>query len=170
MTDRSPAASEGEARRSMLYTRREFVDAAHTVLGMAKRRICIFDPDLTLLELSGSQSTATLNDFLSAHRDNRIEIVVHREQDLLATWPRLETLLRGYPDRISVHRTLGEARAAQDSMIIVDERHFVRRPVAEQDRAVLVLDDAADSRAIVERFQEIRALSEVAMSSTTLGL
>ncbi len=88
-------------------------------------------------------------------RNNRLYIVVHDTGYIRNYCPRLLTLLRQFSDRMFIHQTEGEAASAQDSLVLADKLHFVRRPVQAQPRATLRLNDEQDSQGMHLRFSEI---------------
>ena len=54
--------------------------------------------------------------------------------------------------------------------MIADDEHFVRRPVANQPRGVLVLNDPKECQPMRERFAEIWELSVATVSASQTGL
>ena len=108
--------------------------------------------------------------FLLRHRDNRLYIAVHDDNYIRNYCPRLLELLVQFSDRMLIHRTEGDGARAQDSFVLADRLHFVRRPVQAQPRAVLRLNDEQEGQAIFLRFSEIWDNSVPAVSATTSGL
>lgn len=163
-----PASSQPE--RLLLSTRTEYLDALQRLAALAQRELRIFDADLSWLEIDSPQRHESLRAFLLRGRDNRLYIAVHNGDYIRNHCPRLLTLLRQFSDRMFIHRTGGDAARAQDSFVLADRLHFVRRPVQAQPRAVLRLGDEHESQAIYLRFCEIWDSTEPAISATTSGL
>ena len=63
-----------------------------------------------------------------------------------------------------------DAARAQDSFVLADKLHVLRRPVQAQPRATLRLNDEHESQGIYLRFAEIWDSSLPAVSATTSGL
>ena len=159
-----------EPSRLLIQTRAEYVAALDALLPMARRSIQVFDPDLALPAFGDIARIEALRAFLRADRDNRLQIALHGIETMQRNMPRLLQLLRDFPDAIAIYRTEGEARRAQDCFVLVDARHFVRRPVAEQARGVYAVEEASEGRQLQERFEQIWEVSEPAVSPTQLGL
>ena len=159
-----------EPERLLLSTRREYLEAFERLLGLARRELRVFDTDLALLGVDAPQTNELLRAFLLRHRDNRLYIAVHDTTHIRGQCPRLLHLLRQTSDRLFINQTEGEAARAQDSFVLADRLHFLRRPVQAQPRAVLRLNDAQESQGIHLRFTEIWDSSVPAVSPSTSGL
>jgi hypothetical protein len=69
-----------------------------------------------------------------------------------------------------IHQTQADAARAQDSFVLADKLHLVRRPVQAHPRAALRLHDEQESQGIYLRFSEIWDSSFPAVAATTSGL
>ena len=159
-----------EPTRTLLHTRAEYLAAVDALLPLARARICVFDPDLVMAPLDTPARIAQLQRFLRTGSEQRLQIAVHDPTHVASHAPRLRKLLQEFPAAIAIHRTEGEARRAQDAFLLIDDMHFVRRPVAQQSRGVYTLHEPREGRQLAERFAEIWQNSEQAVSPTTLGL
>jgi hypothetical protein len=157
-------------QRTLLATRREYLEGVERLLGLARHELRIFDRDLGELGLDAAPSIARLREFLSASRVRRLYVAVHDTDFVMRRCPRLLALLGSFPRQMAVHQTEGEALKAQDCFVLADDRHLVRRSVAAQARGVLVLDDPKDCGSIRERFQEIWESSAPTVSPSVTGL
>jgi hypothetical protein len=79
-------------------------------------------------------------------------------------------LLGRYAHAIQINRTHEEIRHVQDSFLVLDSVHYVRRPVAAFFRGAMGLGDETEGLAMRGRFMEIWSASFPAVSSTTVGL
>lgn len=156
--------------RQLITTRAEYTSALDALLPLAQRTIFVFDPDLQLPALGNMARVETLRSFLRANRENTLHIALHDTEAVVRDMPRLIKLLQEFPNSIAIHRTEGVARRAQDCFVLIDARHFVRRPVAAQARGVYALEEAREGRALQERFEQIWEASEPAVAATHLGL
>jgi hypothetical protein len=156
--------------RLALFTRREYRDALERLSALAQRELRIFDADFSDLEINSRQKYELLRAFLLRGRDNRLYIAVHDADYIRNYCPRLLDLLRQFSDRMFIHQTQGEAARAQDSLVLADKLHFVRRPMQAQPRATLALNDDKESQDMHLRFSEIWDSSFPAVSATTSGL
>ncbi len=159
-----------QPERSLLYTRRQYRDALERLIGLAQRELRIFDADCSDLDIDSPQNCELLRAFLLRGRNNRLYIAVHHSGYIRNDCPRLLNLLRQFSDRMFIHQTQGDGSRAEDSLVLADKLHFVRRPVQAQPRAVLRLNDERESEGMHLRFSEIWDNSLAAVSATTSGL
>jgi hypothetical protein len=130
----------------------------------------VFDPDLAALRLNDAARIEALTAFLAASRTRRLFMAVHDTDYVTRQCPRMMALLARYAHAIQVQRTHEEIRNLQDSFLVLDQAHYVRRPVASFFRGAIGLNDETEALSMRTRFQEIWAASFPAVSSTTLGL
>ena len=164
------AIASPQPERLLLSTRREYLDALDRLAGLAQRELRIFDADFSELKIDSPQTHERLRAFLLGGRDNRLYIAAHDTDYIRDHCPRLLDLLRQFSDRMFIHQTEGDATRAQDSFVLADKRHVLRRPVQAQPRATLKLNDEHESQGMYLRFSEIWDSSVPAVSATTSGL
>lgn len=159
-----------EPRRTLITTRKEYLDAVERMFGMVQRELRIFDPDLSELNFNSEERIASLRRILSGGRTHRVCVALHDVEYVTTRCPRLIELLLIYPTGLFIYRTAGEAARAQDRFILADENHVARRPVAAQPRGAVLLDDVHEGHAMRLRFDEIWDSSAPAVSASTAGL
>ena len=164
------AMDSPQPERVLLSTRREYLEALQRLIGLAQRELRIFDADFFHLKIDSPRTHELLREFLLRGRDNRLYIAVHDTDYIRNYCPRLLDLLRQFSDRMFIHQTQDDAARAQDSFVLADKLHVVRRPVQAQPRAALRLNDERESQTIYLRFSEIWDSSFPAVSATTSGL
>ena len=156
------------------YTRFEdnagFQAAVDQILEQPGRELRIFDPDLAALRVNDPSRIERLERFLHASRTRRLYIVVHNTDHVTRRCPRMMGLIARFSHAIQVHRTHEEIRELQDSFMVLDSMHYVRRPVAQFFRGAIGLGDEPEGLAMRGRFMEIWAASYPAVSGTTVGL
>ena len=148
----------------------EFQRAVDRLLEAPGRELRVFDPDLAALRLNAPERIERLRAFLVASRTHRLLIALHDPEHVTRDCPRMITLLARFSHAIQIHRTHEEIRDIQDSFLVMDERHYVRRPVARFYRGALGLYDDTEALAMRGRFQEIWSASFPGVSAATLGL
>ena len=148
----------------------ESMAAIEEVVGAAEHAIRIFDVSLSNRGFNSPGLTEKLRRFLVAGRSHRIFVALHETTLLDRENPRLLQLLRQFPMSIEIHRTLAQARNANDPFVVADDHSVWHQQHFEQPRAIVALHSPADATPIMQRFDEIWALSEPAVSATTLGL
>lgn len=151
-------------------TEADFQHALDRLLAAPGRELRVFDPDLQALRLNTAARVEQLARFLAASRTRRIYVAVHDPDHLTKYCPRMMALLARYAHAIQVNRTHEEIRSIQDSFLVIDQQHYLRRPVAQLFRGALGLHDEAEALAMRARFMEIWAASFPGVASTTLGL
>ena len=157
----------------LMETRAEARSAIVSVLALAQREIRIFDADPKAIkerELGERDQIETLRIFLLASRDHRMRIALHDSRGIESELPRLIALLTQFSGQIQIHRTLGRASEARDSMIIADDAHFWRKLHVDHRRSVLNMHDPNSASSYIERFEEIWEQSELAVTGSSLGL
>lgn len=144
--------------------------AIDEVIAAASRTISIFDYTLGNRGFGSPARIEKLRHFLVAGRAHRLLIALHEPEVLERNEARLLMLLRQFPTAISIHRTVGEARNATDPFVLADDHSAWHQLHHDQPRAVVALHSPADAAPLCQRFDEIWALSEPAVSAVTLGL
>jgi hypothetical protein len=165
----SPAAGP-VARDEMLDTVAAQVRAIDEIVGLARLKIQVFDRSLADGGWNRPERIAALAAFLRRSRHARIEIIVHDTRWIETSAARFVNLLRLHGDTMQVWRTGVDAQAAMDPLVLVDGRHFVHRFHADQPRARLAISQPVAAKPLADRFGEIWAKGEPAVSGTVLGL
>ncbi len=151
-------------------TEADFQQAVDRLLAAPGREMRIFDPDLSALRLNTAQRVEQLRQFLAASRTRRLYIAVHDPDHLTKYCPRMMALMARFAHAIQVNCTHEEIRNLQDSFLVLDQAHYLRRPVALQFRGALGLHDDTEAMTMRARFMEIWSASFPGVASTTLGL
>jgi hypothetical protein len=144
--------------------------AIDEVIDRAQHTIRVFDVNLANRGFNAPQRAEKLRAFLVAGRSHRLLVALHETDLLERECPRLLTLLRQFPMSIEIHRTLGEARNANDPFVLADDHSVWHQQHHQQPRAIVALRSPPDALPIAQRFGEIWDLTEPAVSATTLGL
>jgi hypothetical protein len=147
-----------------------FQAAVDRLLEQDGRELRLFDPDLNALRLNAPQRVAGIERFLQASRTRRLYVAVHDIDHVTKYCPRMMALLARYAHAVQINRTQEEIRNVQDSFLVLDALHYVRRPAAQFFRGAIGLNDENEALAMRGRFGEIWAASFPAVAPTTLGL
>jgi len=156
--------------RTLLQARSDYQRGFGGLLGLVRRELRIFDPDLSELDINSAERVETLARFLRAGPDRRIFIALHGVDYVRTRCPRLITLLGIHASSLLIYQTIGDAAKVQDCFVLADGDHLVRRPVTVQPRGVLVIGDPKECQPMRERFDEIWESSIPAVSANTTGL
>jgi hypothetical protein len=166
----SAAAPPPEPHYERFDTEAGFQAALDRMLEQSGRELRVFDPDLAALRLNAPERIARVERFLQASRTRRLYMVVHDTGHVTRYCPRMMGLLARYSHAIQINRTGEEIRELQDSFLVLDSMHYLRRPVARFFRGALGLNDENEALAMLGRFGEIWAASYPSAAPTTLGL
>jgi hypothetical protein len=147
-----------------------FQAAVDLLLAQEGRELRLFDPDLSRLRLTAPERIERIERFLQASRTRRLYVALHDTDFLTKYCPRMMALVARHSHAVQINRTQEEARKAQDSFIVLDALHYVRRPSAQFFRGALGLNDENEAFAMRGRFGEIWTASFPAVAPTTLGL
>ena len=147
-----------------------FQRAVDRLLEQSGRELRIFDPDLSGLRLNMPDRIARMQRFLAASRTRRMYIAIHDPDYVMKYCPRMRDLLTRYAHAIQVQQTDEEIRELQDAFLVLDAKHYVRRPAARYWRGAIGIGDESEALSMRARFFEIWAASCPAVSPTTLGL
>lgn len=164
---------EPEKIYRLMESRPEANAAIDEVVSLAARELRIFAATpAQLAERNFNQAThiEALRALLLANPAHRVRIVLHETQGIETELPRLMTLVTQFSVQLPIHRTLGAAQEARDTMIIADDKHVWRRIHQDHPRSVVTLHSPADTRVWLERFEEIWDLSEIAIHGGVTGL
>lgn len=157
-------------RTVALTTLAEQIAAIDELIGLAQRRIRVFDYDLSETGWNDAGRAARLGAFLRGTGGRRLEVIVHDTAYLERSCARLLGLMRAYSHAMTIYRTGPDARHASDPLVIVDEAHYLHRYHFEQPRATLALHRPEQTRPLAMRYDEIWATGEPGINATVLGL
>ncbi|HUH93654.1 MAG TPA: hypothetical protein VL742_11035 [Casimicrobiaceae bacterium] len=157
-------------RTVTLTTIAEQIAAIDELIGLAQRRIRVFDRDLSETGWNDAERMARLGAFLRGLRGRRLDIIVHDTGYLERSCARLVALLRAHSDAVTIYRTGPEARHASDPLVIVDDAHYLHRYHFEQPRATMAVHHPERTRPLAMRYEEIWATGEPGVNATVLGL
>jgi hypothetical protein len=153
-----------------LTTVSEQVAAIDRLLAIAKNNVRVFDQDLSQTGWGAATRIDAVAAFLRGMSGRRCDIIVHDTRYIESSCPRLLSLVRRYGHAMSIYRTGPEARLATDPLIIVDRRHYLHRFHYDQSRSALGIESPEEAQLLSNRFDEIWATGEVALTGTVLGL
>lgn len=156
--------------RTLLQARSDYQRGLGRLLGLVRRELRIFDPDLSELDINSAERVEALACFLRGGPNRRIFMAIHGVDYVSKHCPRLIALLGIHASSIFIYQTIGDAAKVQDCFVLADGDHLLRRPVTAQPRGVLVIGDPKECQPMRERFDEIWESSIPAVSANTTGL
>jgi len=144
--------------------------AVERLLAQPGRELRVFDPDGASLRLNDPARIELIEAFLGASRVRRLYMAVHQTEHITRHCPRMLGLLARFSHAIQINRTHEEIRNLQDSFLVLDSQHYVRRPAAAFYRGAIGLGDEPEAQAMRQRFMEIWEASFPGVAPTTVGL
>jgi hypothetical protein len=164
------AAAGPDPERSLLQAKSDYERGFGRILGLVRRELRVFDPDLSELQINSAERIEMLSRFLRGGPNRRLFVALHDVDYVSKRCPRFIALLGIHASSVFIYRTIGDAAKVQDCFVLADGEHLVRRPVTAQPRGVLVINDPKECQSMRERFDEIWESSEPAVSANTTGL
>ncbi len=158
-----------EPRHERIDTRAGLEAGIAQVLPLARRRILVFARSLGH-EWNQDLRVDTLRRFCLDSRRNQARILVHDPQPAYRNCPRLLGLLRQFSHVVAIHETHYQAKGVYDPFVLAEDRHYLHRFHFDQPQGILGLEDPIGAKPLLDRFEELWANSEPAISATTLGL
>lgn len=157
-------------QRELFDTRAAYQQAIDTVLGAAKKELCIFDSDTLDMELEGKARADALSAFLAGGQDRSLRIILHDTDRLIRYSPRLMGLLKRYGHCFSVRQTPEPLRNLADSFVLADRASGVIRFHADHFRGKVLLEQPLEIHDWHQRFESLWGESMPGASATHLGL
>ncbi|MBI2276264.1 MAG: hypothetical protein HYU74_02800 [Dechloromonas sp.] len=144
--------------------------AIDRLLGLACRKIYIYDQDIGQLKLETPSRLNTLKRVLQGPDQDALQIALRDATVLRGAHPVLNNLLTTYSHRVLAQQTSEQLAHLRDSMILVDGKHALIRFDLDQPRSKLLIDEADEVRPYLIRFAEILSEGGEPITSSTLGL
>jgi hypothetical protein len=151
-------------------TRNAYETAINRVIQSAVKNVCIFDFNLADSGYNSPQRIQLLHNFLRLGSTNRLTIILHETDYLTKYCPRMMNLLSQFSHAIRIEQTGNQPRQRQDSFVVADSRHCVRRFHYDHFRGQMAWNDDAICISLVQQFDELDKNSDSVISATTLGL
>src|SRR5258708_37436599 len=137
----SETPADAVPERILLAAKNDYLQGFERLLGLARRELRIFDPDLAELDMNSTRRIETLARFLRGSRTHRICIALHDVEHVAKRCPRLITLLGSYTAGIFILQTQGEAAKVEDCFVLADGDHLLRPPATTRPRGRLPRND-----------------------------
>ena len=164
-----PDAPDEGATRELLTEPGAFPPDARRLFPLARREICVFDESWSAPLYESADWHAWLGHWLA--EPGRTLRVVLRDMEFADHYgERLKLQLRRFPTKVAVHCAEGDGLSRNETLLIADKMHYIRRGDSRQPRGVLVCHDPVSTEPIHDLFEAIWQQSVVALTATTLGI
>lgn len=148
---------------------REYQECIDRLIPQTQNVIRVFDKTLGR-PWNSTGRIQLLKQFLLASRVNRIHIVVHDTNPLLAECPRLLEFANQFNHALKICETLRGARHVYDPFVVFDGSHYVHRFHYDHMRAAEGTHDANGAQQLIERFADIQECTGPPLAANVTGL
>ena len=149
---------------------RNYEEALDLVIAHAQNELLIFDADLNRGGYNNQKRFMLINQFLAKQPQNRLTIILLNADFFIQQCPRMSDLLKNYNHKMTVYKTKDAAKIAQDSFVIADKQHYIRRFNIDQARFKFAFDDKVNSAQLLGLFNELLEETTESISYNQLGL
>lgn len=157
--------------RELLTSWTDYRLAVASLLNQAQSSICIYDEDLSQLNLESPALIEQIQRILQCGgKAPRLRIALRQADALRNRHPRLLRLFETYGHLIAAQQTGQEIAHLRDNILIIDEISGLIRFDKEQPRSKFLLDESREIRPYFDKFNEIMAIPGEIIRSGTLGL
>lgn len=156
--------------RELITTWSDYRAAFDRLLAEACAKISIYDEDLGEPGFISQERLGHLQRLLKSGYGPALRLAVRHAAPLRQREAGLLKLLGIYSHRAAAQETPPHLAHLRDSLFIVDDRHALIRFDRDQPRSKLLLDEPAEIRPYIQRFEEIWAEGGEGIQATTLGL
>jgi hypothetical protein len=124
----APDANEPKTGPSVLKSREDIRDAVAALIGLARRDIVVFAPQMEAFFFNGSQLGQMFASFAANHRNNRARLLVEDAAQVLRDNDRLVGLCRRFAEFIQLRQVGEEHRGRREMFVIVDGVSYLHQP------------------------------------------
>ena len=124
----SPDATDPKTGPSVLRSRDDIRDAVAALIGLARRDIIVFSPQMESFFFNGSQLGQMFASFAARHRNNRARLLVEDAAQVLRDNDRLVGLCRRVTEFIQLRQVGDEHRGLREMFVIVDDVSYMHQP------------------------------------------
>lgn len=156
--------------RELITCWADYQTAIDRLLYMACEKICIYDADLSRLDLESALHLPQIQRVLQAGQRDSLQIIVRDANLLRHHSPRLLKLLTDFSDRSSAQQSPPDSAHLRDSLLIIDDQHALIRFERDLPRSKLLINEAAELKPYLNRFSELYAAGGESISAKTLGI
>ena len=157
--------------RELITSWNDYQAAIDRLLAMACHKICIYDEDLSQLQLDAATRLPHLQRTLKTTTSGPcLMIAVRNAEPLRRKNPLLMALLGSHNHLFAMQQTPPQFAHMRDAMILVDDQHALIRFERDQPRSKLLIDESTELKPYRSRFLEIWDEGGEAISNTVLGL
>jgi len=148
----------------------DYTAALDTLCSLAQHNLYLFEQNFEGLGFNSESRYETLRHFLLTNPNNHLYVLAHDSHYLSTFCPRMMMLLNQFDNRMFIHRIAKNLQHNTAPFCVADNVHYVRRFHFDDPRGLLALHDPSIASTLGALYKEMWAISQPAMSTTTLGL
>ncbi len=155
---------------SVLKERDSIRDAIAALVGLARREIIVFAPQMDAHFFNSSQAGTMFASFAARHQRNRARILVEDAAQVIRDNDRVVGLCRRFSEAMQM-REVGEQHMGLRMMyIIVDGTSYLHQPDVTEYECVVEMAGRRRAAEMRQRFEQMWDRSEPAVGLHTAGL
>jgi hypothetical protein len=136
-TATSEDAAQPKTGPSVLESREDIRDAVNALIGLARRDIILFAPQMESFFFNGAQLGQMLASFAARHRNNRARLLVEDAAQVLRDNDRLIGLCRRFAEFIQLRQVGEEHRGLREMFVIVDDVSYMHQPDITEPKCIV---------------------------------
>jgi hypothetical protein len=121
-------SAEPSTGPNILKSREDIRDAVAALIGLARRDIIVFTPQMESFFFNGAQLGQMFASFAARHRNNRARLLVEDAAQVLRDNDRLIGLCRRFAEFIQLRQVGEEHRGLREMFAIVDGVSYLHQP------------------------------------------
>jgi hypothetical protein len=122
---------------SVLQSREDIRDAVAALIGLARRDILLFTPQMESFFFNSSQIGQMMASFAARHHQNRARIVVEDSAQVLRDNDRLVGVCRRFSEFIQMRQVGEEHRGLREMFLVVDGISYLHQPDITEPKCVV---------------------------------
>jgi hypothetical protein len=155
---------------SVLKSREDIRDAIAALIGLARRDIVLFTPQMEAFFFNGSQLGQMLASFAAKHQQNRARILVEDAAQVLRDNDRLVSLCRRFSAFIQLRQVGEEHRGYREMFLVVDGISYLHQPDITEPECVVEPAGRKYCVDVKRRFEQMWDRSEPLAGLYSAGL
>lgn len=121
----------------VLKSREDIRDAVAALIGLARRDIVVFTPQMESFFFNSSQLGQMFASFAARHRSNRARLLVEDAAQVLRDNDRIIGVCRRFSEFIQLRQVGDEHRGLREMFIVVDGVSYIHQPDSTEHECIV---------------------------------
>jgi hypothetical protein len=140
------------------------------LIAQARHELAVFQPQLEPALFNASATTNALVAFVTAHRHNRVRLLVEDAEQAVRDNPRVVELCRRLSDFVEMRQVGEEHRGLRELFVTADRSGYLHQSDLTRPECVIELHDRGHGGELAQRFEAMWERSEPIAAIRTAGL